>query len=304
MHVFAQVSSEATGARFTLEQVENMAQGMLGRMAQCVATLHIRQELFGYIPAAGYRVLIRKHDAIRVGQEVGVLVSLATNHHAIYVAHVLVHLVQSLHATVKDDLHMRKGLLDGIGALIDERGYLPVFLGRQPGKDGLAGMNGEAAAAGLFHAGHKPVEKIVIILVINADAGLYRHRHTDGCLHGFHALAHQFRLGHQNGADLALLHPIRRAAHIEIDLVVPVLLGNSGRFGQIPGLAAAKLQGYRMLFVIERQKPLTIPAQYRLGHHHFGIEQGVAGNQPGQKPVVPGGPVHHRRHGQASVRLL
>ena len=58
------------------------------------------------------------------------------------------------------------------------------------------------------------------ILLVDADAAFHRDRDRDRRLHRGDAVADQRRLRHQAGAEAAFLHAVRRAADIEIDLVV------------------------------------------------------------------------------------
>ncbi len=251
MHVFAEVAAELAGAGFTLEQVEDVAQGMLGGVAQGKAALQVRQELLGHLPAGRNRVVITKYYPVCFCQKVGVLVGFAADHHAIHFPHVIMDLIQGFHAAVKNDLHVGERLFDGIGTLVNQRWDFPVFLGRQAGQDRLAGMNGQAGAAGLFHVLHETEQEVVVILIINTDARLYGDGHRYRRLHGGHAGGHPFRLGHEHGADLALLDPVRGATHVQVDLVVAVLLADAGGLRQLLRVTATQLQGYRVFLVVE-----------------------------------------------------
>ncbi len=101
-------------------------------MSQGVATLHIGQELFGNVPAAGNGRVIAKDHPVCLCQEVGILVGLATDHHAIHFTHVLVHFLQRFNTAIENDLDVRKSLFDGIGALVDQRGISRFSLGESP----------------------------------------------------------------------------------------------------------------------------------------------------------------------------
>src|SRR3569623_1675175 len=68
------------------------------------------------------------------------------------------------------------------------------------------------------------VERLLRVLVVDADAALHRHRHTDNRLHRGDAFADQLRHRHQAGAETAILHAVRRTADVEIDLIVTVPL--------------------------------------------------------------------------------
>ncbi len=65
----------------------------------------------------------------------------------------------------------------------------------------------------------------------------------DARAHGGDAVRHELRLGHQAGAEAALLHAVARAADIEIDLVVAEVLRRWRRsISEIGGITAAQLQ--------------------------------------------------------------
>ena len=73
------------------------------------------------------------------------------------------------------------------------------------------------------------------------------------CLHGGDAVADQRRLGHQAGAETALLHALRGTADIEVDLVVAEIGGDARAQGELVRLAAAELKRDRMLGRIDRR---------------------------------------------------
>ena len=77
----------------------------------------------------------------------------------------------------------------------------------------------------------------------------FRHRYVDHLGHRLDAFADEAGLTHQAGAELAGLHPVRRATHVEIDLVIAGLCSHYGGLGQFHRIAATQLQGHRMLFV-------------------------------------------------------
>ncbi len=76
------------------------------------------------------------------------------------------------------------------------------------------------------------VETLLGILVVDANAAFDRHRQVRRVAHGAHAIGHQRRLRHQAGAEAAGLHPIGRAADIEVDLVIAERRGDPRRLGQ------------------------------------------------------------------------
>ena len=102
------------------------------------------------------------------------------------------------------------------------------------------------------------------------------------------------RLGHQAGAEAALLHAVRRTADIEIDLVVAEVCGDAGALRERCRVGAAKLQRHRMLGRIEGDEPRAIAMQHRPGGDHLGVDQRPARQQAMEEPAVPVRPFHHR----------
>ena len=121
-------------------------------------------------------------------------------------------------------------------------------------------------------------------------------------LHRRDAIADQRRLRHQAGAEAALLHAVRRAADIEIDLVDSRSPRRCARTrASAARIAAAELQRDRMLGRIEAEQPRAVAVQHRAGGHHLGIEQRAARQQAMEEPAMPVGPFHHRRNGSFSI---
>ena len=81
-----------------------------------------------------------------------------------------------------------------------------------------------------------------------------------------HALAHRrdqvgdkLGLCHQAGAEPPRLHAVRRAADIEIDLVIAELGADARGLGERARIAAANLQGNGMLIRVELEQPVRSP---------------------------------------------
>jgi hypothetical protein len=81
----------------------------------------------------------------------------------------------------------------------------------------------------------------------------------DRFLDGGHAVGDQFGLAHQTGAEPARLHPVGRAADVQIDLVIAEGLADPRRLGQLGRVGPAQLQGDRMFDGVEAQQPLRSP---------------------------------------------
>ena len=140
------------------------------------------------------------------------------------------------------------------------------------------------------------------ILIVDADAAFDRHRDRHRGLHRRDAIADERGFRHQAGAEAAVLHPVGRAADIEIDLVETEIGADARAVSKRARLAAAELQRQRMLGRIEPQQPRAVAVQHRAGGEHFGIEQCAARQQAMEEPAMPVGPFHHRRNGESMRR--
>ena len=163
-------------------------------------------------------------------------------------------------------------------------------------------MHDQRVGAGRDDMSRESRQRFLRILVVDADAAFHRHRDRDRRLHGGDAIADQRRLRHQAGAEAALLHPIRRTADVEIDLVVAEIRADPRAAGERRGIAAAELQRHRMLGRIEADQPVAVAVQHRAGGHHLGVDQRAARQQAMEEPAVPIGPFHHRRNAKLSFQ--
>src|SRR6266478_1015273 len=110
------------------------------------------------------------------------------------------------------------------------------------------------------------------------------------------AFRDQLRLRHQAGAEGALLHPLARAADVEVDLVVAVVRAELRAAGEILRVAAAELQADRMLRGIERQMLLDIAVEQHAAGDHLGVEPGARADLPEEVAAMAVGEIHHRRN--------
>ena len=187
-----------------------------------------------------------------------------------------------------------------------QRRDVAVFLGRQALQPGLARMDAERLDAGRDHGVGKLVERLL--------RGPGRRRRcgispSPGCAPPrFIAATHSPTSAgsrHQAGAEAAGLHPVGRAADIEVDLVIAELASPMrAASASAAGSRAAELQRDRMLGGVEAEQPLAIAMEHRAGGDHLGIEQRAPRQQAVEEPAVPVGPVHHRRDGEAPGRQL
>ena len=140
----------------------------------------------------------------------------------------LLRLLDAADAAIDDDGHIRQRGLQPIDAAVIERRDVAVLLRRQSVQPGLARMHDQRVAAGGDHAARQRIERRFRILVVDADAAFHRDGNFHRPLHRGDAVGHQRRLRHQAGAEAAVLHAVRRAADIEIDLVIAKILADPG----------------------------------------------------------------------------
>jgi hypothetical protein len=118
--------------------------------------------------------------------------------------------------------------------------------------------------------------------------------------HRLHAIGHQLRLGHQASAKRPALHALGRAAAVEVDLVVAPLLPQLRADRQVRRIAAAQLQGHRMLDLVIAQMARHIAMDQRAGGDHLCIQPGMARDLAVEDAAVAVGPVHHRSNGEGA----
>ena len=155
-------------------------------------------------------------------------------------------------------------------------------------------MHDESAHAGGGDDIDETLQVALAVLLVDADAALDGHGHVDLPLHGGDARRDQLRLGHQAGAEAALLHAVRRAADIEIDLVVAVGLADRRRLAERHGIGAAELQRHGMLDLVHAEQARAVAVQDGRGGHHLGVEQRMTRELAVEGPAVPVRPIHHR----------
>ena len=153
-------------------------------------------------------------------------------------------------------------------------------------------MNDKGLAAGIAHLLDEGLQEFVGVLLVDADTGLDRHRNVHHVAHRLDAIGHQGGLPHQTGAEAAILDAIRRATHVEVDLVIATLFGQPRTAGQIRRVAASQLQGERV-FLLAVAQIISLAVDDGAGGHHLGIEQGLAGHQTVEITAMPIGPVQH-----------
>ena len=121
--------------------------------------------------------------------------------------------------------------------------------------------------------------------------------------HRGHAVGDEWRLGHQAGAEAPFLHAVRRAAAVQVDLVVAEVIDREARAGG-EGLrvGAAELQRQRVFGGVEAEVPGRVAVQDGAGRDHLGVQQHALRQQAREVTEVARRPVEHRRDRQAAGR--
>ena len=263
-------------------------------------TNHVR---FNRLPrdARGHRAKV-----VRVpgGQPPGVVIRLAADHHAVGVLQLLNHVRLLVDAAVDGNRQLRKVGFEPMHQFIAQRRNFTVFFRAQALEPGVAGVHDEHYATRVGHGADKVAHKVIALGLVDANAVLDRHRHpgrVHHVHHGFDAVGHQLGFGHQAGAKGPALHPLARAAAVDVDLVIPPLRPQLRAARQVGRVTAAQLQCHGVLFHVEAQVPRHVAMDQRAGGHHLGVQQGVPGQQPVKVATVAVGPVHHGGDGHFSL---
>ena len=223
-----------------------------GKMA-----LRIGDQRLQHIRAVRWCLRVAEDVAIDARQKIRCLVRGAPQRDAVEVTQVRQPFRDGADAAVENDRQVGVRGLQPDHTAVVERRHVPVLLGRQTLQPGLAGVHHEARAAGGGDERDETLEVGLAVLIVDADAAFDRHRHADAGPHRRDQVGNQLRLGHEAGAEAALLHAIGRAADVEIDLVVAEVLADRGSLGELGWIRAAELQGDGMLLRGEGQQPLA-----------------------------------------------
>ena len=120
-------------------------------------------------------------------------------------------------------------------AVIVERGNIAVFLRAQAVQPSLARMDDEDRATRARDRLDEVRKARLAVLIVDADAAFHGDRQADGGAHRRNAVRNQRGLGHQARAETPRLHPVRRAADIQIDFVIAEFLADPRRRRQLRG---------------------------------------------------------------------
>src|SRR3990170_5471087 len=105
---------------------------------------------------------------------IGIGIGGAAEHDAIDMGQMRVRLSQRPDPAIEDDLEIGPALFQPEDAPAIERRHVTVLLGAKPLEPGFARMDDEGARPGLRHAVDEPVKAFPGVLVVDADAALYR----------------------------------------------------------------------------------------------------------------------------------
>ncbi|STG44827.1 Uncharacterised protein [Escherichia coli] len=143
-------------------------------------------------------------------------------------------------------------------------------------------------------------EKFIAVLVVDANTRFHRHRNRHHIAHRFHAVGNQLRITHQTRTKHAVLHPVRRAADIQVDLIISTRFCQLRTLRQRRRIATAELQRYRMFFFTIRQV-ITFTVNNRPCSYHFSIQQRIAGKQTQEIAAMSVRPVEHRSNAKPRI---
>ena len=183
---------------------------------------------------------------VPVGHRPGVVIGLAPDHHAVDVRAAARRSASSVAMPpLTTKVSCGKVALQAVHDVVAQRRQLAVLLRAEALQPGVAGVDDEDLAAARVGDGADEIaHEVVALEPVDADAVLHRHRQRHRVAHRLDAVGDQRRLGHQAGAERAALHPLARAAAVEVDLVVAPALAEPRAGGELGRLAAAELQGH------------------------------------------------------------
>jgi hypothetical protein len=165
-------------------------------------------------------------------------------------------------------------------------------------------MYNENATTRIGDSPDKVPKKLPGIKLVNADAAFDGDGDRDGVLHGLEAVGHQVLVFHKACAEVSVLHPVRRAAAVQVHFAKACAFHHLTCRCKFCGVASAQLQhrGHFAVFVAQEQfRVLAVQKSCR--YHHLAVEQNVLGNQPQKVPLMAIGAVQHGSDRKASVEI-
>ncbi len=142
-----------------------------------------------------------------------------------------------------------------VDAGVVKREDIPVSRGERPASHAFRACTMSAATPACSTAWVMRFERLLRVLLIDADAAFDGDRDLALPRHGSDAVGRRaLARAIEAGAEAALLHPIGRTADVEVDLVVAEVRGRCARtLRKLPGIRPTELERNRMFGRIERQ---------------------------------------------------
>ncbi len=301
--MFAQVSPPRPCTRQTRKQAGHVARNPPEPLALLQLTLDIGDHFLYHLNAIRERTLWM-HMMLEFGQEVRVMIGLPADHGTVDLLDCGIDLLNLGDAAVQHDLQVGVRLLEAINTFVVQGRYRTILFGAEPLENGNTRMHDELATPGLSDDADKTPQEFIAVLVVDANAGFDSHRHIDGRHHFPNASGNDVRVRHQAGAEPAVLYPVRRAADVDIHLVIPGLCRFRGSFRHQHGIAAAELDGQGVLGRIKAQQGIRITVMQCIRRDHLRVQACARAQQPHEIAAVPIRPVHHRGNRNHKGKIL
>ena len=229
----------------------------------------------GDLTRIAHRVGGAEDAAVGIQEDIGrLLIGRPPDHHAVHPrCQMFLGLGQRGDAAVDRQVKVGPLGLHPVDQRVVERRNIAVFLGAQTLQPRLSGVDREPAHTGVRDAVEEIGQHRFRVLIVHADPAF--HRDLDRACRADHrrrAARDEVRVFHQHRAEGARLNPVRRAADIQVHLVIPAIHRHAGRLGQFLRVRATQLQRDGMLRGVEIQQ-MRGPAPHQRGRrHHLGIK--------------------------------
>ena len=295
------MTAERARAGHAVKRADEMPRHRMQPRALRELILDIGHHRLEHVLHRGVRRRLAEQFRIGRQQPPRVMIGRAAEHHAIDMSKVRLRLGEIGDAAIDDDGHIGHRCLQPVDPVVVERRDVAVFLRRQSVEPGLAGMHDQRIGAGGDDAARQRIERDFRILIVDAEPAFDGDGNADRALHGVDAFGDQRRLRHQAGAEAAVLHPVRRTADIEVDLVIAEILADLRSRREIARVRTAELQRHRMLAGIEAKQPRAIAMDDGARGQHLRVKPGTPRHQTVEHAAMPVGPVHHRREAKSPI---
>src|SRR5207253_11254828 len=144
-------------------------------------------------------------------------------------------------ASIQHDRQRRKISLQALHDFVAERRNLAILLRRESLQHGVSRMHDEYIATCALDEADKIAYEAVVVIAIETDPMLDRHRQRHRIAHRLDAIRDECGLAHQTRAEAAGLDALRRTAAIQIDLVVTPAPAQPRGVRELRRIAAAQL---------------------------------------------------------------